>query len=131
MGETPVGRSRMETVYNFIKAFKRSFDGNGPVLDEVTRMLSTLYEIKTPDKKLGSYYIEGLIKKGLIEVETARIGDSQRSPGRILLKEGTWLLGGNQEPESDKDNYEAITGAVPGENSKQLNGDLVGKTSLL
>lgn len=135
LGETDVGKNRTETVYSFIKAFKRSFDGNGPVLDEVSRMLSSLYEIKTPDKKLGSYYIDRLVEKGLIEVEAARVGDSQRSPGRILLKEGCWSCWeANQELElgSNRSNHDkAIAGAVQKQSAIESNGDLVGEESLL
>ena len=129
---TKVGISKTETVYNFIKAFKSQFDGNGPVLEEITRMLAELYEIKAPDKKIGSYYINKLVERGLIETEATKDGeDLQRSPGRIMLKRGCWTCWeADQGPGSDKDN-EAITGAVQKQDTIESNGDLVGQESLL
>jgi hypothetical protein len=129
---TEVGSSRTETVFNFIKAFKEKFDGNGPVLEEIVRMLSKVYEIEIPDKRLGNYYIDKLIQKGLIETEATKIGEGlQRSPGRIIVKQRCWRCWEANQDLGSNENYEAITGTVPEQDSEQFNSDLVGSESLL
>jgi hypothetical protein len=133
ISETRIGASRAETVFNFIKAFKGEFDGNGPVLEEIGRMLSEVYRIEVPNKRLGSYYIDKLIEKGLIETEATKAGEGlQRSPGRIILRQSCWeCWEANQELEKGNKEDEAIAGAVPIKDTSELNSDLVGETGLL
>lgn len=132
---TRVGENRTETVYNFIVEFKREFDGNGPILREIVRMLQQLYSLTAvPDKKVGNFYVERLVSLGKIEIEGAGDSQGQRSPGRILLKKGCWVCreGASQGPEMEnKSNHEAITGTVPEQDTGQPHRDLVGETSLL
>lgn len=133
IGTTKIGKTRTETVFNFIIEFKRQFDGNGPILREIVRMLKEVYSLsKVPDKKVGNFYIERLVSLGKIEIEGVGDLEGQRSPGRILLKEGCWTCreGANQEL-GRLQNNEAITGTVPEQDTEQPYRDLVGETSLL